>query len=520
MDRRLRQFALPSFPDLLFASLLTAVFGRSAGLETLLADGDTGWHIRTGEWILRARRVPHHDLFSFSRSGAPWTAWEWLSDVVFAQLYRWHGLTAVAGACAMVLCLAAACLCAWLLARGVGLWLALAVTFAATSISTVHYLARPHVFSILLFTVCLWILDRDRSEHGRAVWWLAPLTALWCNLHGGFTLWIAALLLRVMASALERDRCACRRYARLAAVCSAATLINPYGWNLHRHIAEYLASPWILNHVQEFQPPSIRSENLLVFAVALVLGTALAARRVARGQWFGPLLLWALALAALRSARHVPLFAVAAAPVIADECAALWRSFALSRGRRAPVRIFWDSGQDLCRRGAVTPWAAVLGALVFALRIAPVRDFPAVSFPVAAITASEPLLTAFPGTPRILTSDQWGDYLIFRLYPHQRVFFDGRSDFYGEALGNDYQALLDAGPRARELLERYGFDLALLPHDWALERVLENDGGWQRIYRDNVASVFQRLKNRSDPPIDNCMDPMASIRAADARERK
>ncbi len=33
----------------------------------------------------------------------------------------------------------------------------------------------------------------------------------------------------------------------------------------------------------------------------------------------------------------------------------------------------------------------------------------------------------------IFTFDQWGDYLIYRLYPRTRVFIDGRSDFYGAA---------------------------------------------------------------------------------------
>src|SRR5205814_8960210 len=32
---------------------------------------------------------------------------------------------------------------------------------------------------------------------------------------------------------------------------------------------------------------------------------------------------------------------------------------------------------------------------------------------------------------RVFTSDQWGDYLIYRFYPDQQGFIDGRSDFYG-----------------------------------------------------------------------------------------
>src|ERR1035441_7117100 len=33
---------------------------------------------------------------------------------------------------------------------------------------------------------------------------------------------------------------------------------------------------------------------------------------------------------------------------------------------------------------------------------------------------------------RIFTNDEWGDYLIYRLYPGHQVYVDGRSDFYGD----------------------------------------------------------------------------------------
>jgi hypothetical protein len=482
----------PAFPDFVFASLLAAVACRGRGLETLLTDGDTGWHIRTGQWILQSGAVPRHDLFSFSRPHAPWTAWEWLADVCFAKLYAWHGLTAVSGACAVLLCLATAILVSLLLARGTGLWLATGSALAAASASTIHYLARPHVFSILLFAVGLWLLDRDRRRPTRLMWLLPAVTALWCNLHGGFLLWLAVLWLLVVAAALGRDRAACVRYAWLATACSAATLLNPYGWNLHRHIVEYLASGWIMSAVQEFQPPQIRSENMFVFAALLVAAVALASRSAGRGGWFEPLLVWALAIAALRSARHVPFFAMAAAVTIAGECALWWRDRAAVLPARSTVRILWETGLQFGRRSTLTVWSVLLAAALFGLAIPAVSDFPADRFPVRALAATGTVLAPNGPRPRILTSDQWADYLIFHLFPRQQVFFDGRSDFYGERLGTDYQALLNSSARASQVLDRHRFDLALLPHDWPLERVLERDAGWTCIYRDSVAALFAR----------------------------
>src|SRR6266576_2357591 len=86
---------LPSLTDFAFLTPMAFLFGRMDGVKTLLSDCDTGWHIRTGEWILANHQAPAHDIFSFSKPGEPWFAWEWLSDVVLAKLSALGGLQAV-----------------------------------------------------------------------------------------------------------------------------------------------------------------------------------------------------------------------------------------------------------------------------------------------------------------------------------------------------------------------------------------------------------------------------------------
>src|SRR5512143_2961207 len=147
-----RRWFAPSLTDVLFCALVAVTCARPASQEALLADGDPGWQIRTGDLILSAHAVPSADPFSFTRPGERWFAWEWLSDALFAGLARAGGLRMVAAFAGVVLCLSAALLLAWMLRRGAGLWIGLAVTLAAASASTVHSLARPHVFSILFYT--------------------------------------------------------------------------------------------------------------------------------------------------------------------------------------------------------------------------------------------------------------------------------------------------------------------------------------------------------------------------------
>ena len=63
---------LPSLTDAAFLMPILFLFLRMGGATGMLGDGDTGWHVRTGEWIMANGRVPHEDMFSYTRAGQPW----------------------------------------------------------------------------------------------------------------------------------------------------------------------------------------------------------------------------------------------------------------------------------------------------------------------------------------------------------------------------------------------------------------------------------------------------------------
>ncbi|MBI3471162.1 MAG: hypothetical protein HY013_07385, partial [Candidatus Solibacter usitatus] len=245
----------PSLSDFLFSAFLVWMFATGAGWKALLGDGDTGWHIRTGEYILDRGQVPHGDIFSFTKFGEPWFAWEWLSDVALAGLHRSWGLKGVVLLAGVVLATLAAILFQHMLWRGANLFISLLLTLLAMGAASVHYLARPHIFTLLLVAASLWVLERDRRRPDGWVWALAPLA----NLHGGFLAILASIGMVGGGYALKwltgeaEAKSRFLRYLGLGAVCAAGTLVNPYGYQLHVHIAQYLRSSWILEAVEEFQ---------------------------------------------------------------------------------------------------------------------------------------------------------------------------------------------------------------------------------------------------------------------------
>ena len=484
--------------DLFFIALVSWLFIFAAsGWKSLLGDGDTGWHIRAGQYILAHHAVPTVDLFSFSRAGAPWFAWEWLTDVMYAALFQMGGLKAIVLASGLMIGLFATIVLRYTLWRGAHMLVALFTTLLAAGAASMHFLARPHLFTLLLVPVCFWVLEADRRTKTRWLWALIPITAVWANLHGGFVIFLALIALLVAGTALEAwlgapHWPAVRRYGLLLLGCSLASVINPYGVQLHIHIFEYLRADWIKNIVQEFQAPTFRNEGQLQYEALLVggliaIGFLVRKRRCTEALW-----ILFLAHASLISVRHAPIYAAVAAPFIACELSEWWSASAARMKKSQAWRILHQLGTDLSpgfRRTSVWPALFILALVLMDAPLKWPRDFPSVMFPTAMIHQHADLVA----TGRLLTTDQWGDYIIYSYYPRQKVYVDGRSDFYGETLANQYLHLLQGAYDWRAIMDRNGFDVALLPAQWPLSSLLKQDASWRVVADDHSSVLFRRL---------------------------
>ena len=60
------------------------------------------------------------------------------------------------------------------------------IVLLAIASSQIHWLARPHIFSLLLMTIWYFLLDQYQQRNRNYLYLLPPLMLLWVNLHGGF----------------------------------------------------------------------------------------------------------------------------------------------------------------------------------------------------------------------------------------------------------------------------------------------------------------------------------------------
>jgi hypothetical protein len=502
---------LPSFTDLAFLTPILFLYARGDGAKTLLGDADTGWHLRTGQWILEHGRVPNVDIFSFTKAGQPWFAWEWLWDVMFGWLNLHWGLASVALVNTVLVgtIFALVYKLAWWKSRNV--LASIAVTLAAIAGSAPHWLARPHLCTWLFTILSYWLLERDRAAKSRAVLWLPALMVLWTNLHGGF---VAGLMLlgayaagEMVAAAIETDAgertrawASARRYALLMAACAAASLINPYGWSLHVHIAKYLTDTSIQSGIAEFLPYSFQHPLAKFVEAILLLAGVAAAWNVYHRRFVYAILLLMWAHAGLFSKRHLPIFLIIAAPIIAASVTELCASFGdvkvaewVRRMARTVAGLNAEAGAiERIGRIPVVVGASVLAlAGLFWLRASDnfQASFDAKKFPVQAAE----MLRGPQYASGVFSTDQWGDYLIYSHYPNQKVFIDGRSDFYGDKFADRYLDVVDAKWNWEKPLDRYSVQTVLLPVDTPVASVLKQSSRWRVIYDDRTAILFARV---------------------------
>jgi hypothetical protein len=506
---------MPSLSDLAFLTPILVLFWCTTGVGWLLTDSDTGWHIRAGEWMLKNRRVPATDLFSFTKAGQPWFAWEWLSDVLMAGIHRDFGLAGIVLVSLLLLGTTSVYVYRSTLAESGHRVIAIVLTGLAMSASTVHWLARPHLVTPFFAALFCWVLNRTERKRIPAIVWTLPLLTIpWVNLHGGFFVGIVLLITYAIgASAGELALGArhnawvrARKYLLTAGACAIASLVNPYGYRLHVHVAQYLGASFYLQRISEFQSIDFHSFTAAYFETLLVLAIAAALWHLLTGRWVQVLLLLSWSHLALFSARNTPIFAVVAAPGI-GLAVREWLEYARSRwplewpgkftASLAELEAGLRSIANIHRRGH---WHFVpcFGVLVLALLLTRVKalhpEFDRNRFPVDATTFLSQKKSE-PPPIRLYSSWQWGGYLIYRLWPSFNVFDDGRTDFYGPAFIEEGLRAWDACPDWANILSRYRVNAALLPVDSALATVLRERRDWKPVYQDHVAVLFERTEN-------------------------
>jgi len=478
---------LPRLRDVFFFAICAGIM--LMGPRLFHMDGDLGRHITIGNVILEQRHIPTTDMFSHTMKGEPLTPHEWLAQVSFALAHGWLGLDGVVILSASILALAFTLLYQELVRTGVNPLLAILLSLFAAAVSSVHFLARPHIFTILFLASWTPIVMRlERGEDPRGAYLLPLIMLVWVNTHGafiaGFVVWGAALAGAVWE--WTRKRLPLGPIKRLTAAGTAsalAVLINPSGVNVVETSLGYLQNDYLVGHTQEYLPPNFHNSGFLPFLILLsvmIYCLGIGWKRLRPSE---ALLAAGWTAMSLYSARNIPLFAIVVTPILAP---------ALETGL-GDIKGFAQIGgrlrqMETSARGFLWPilLIAALAAISMGGLLGSYNSYRAEVFPVQAMD----WLETNPQEGNMFNYFTWGGYILYRGWPQNLVFIDGQTDFYGEALTREYEQVITRQNGWEAILKKYDVNWTILPLAAPLNASLL-EAGWTILYEDETAVILR-----------------------------
>lgn len=473
---------------------------------------DFWWHLKMGQVILENGAIPRTDIFSFTAAGKLFVVQNWLSEIILYLLYRFGGGALLISFNTVLFVAVIFILWRMSLQLSHSLW---ASIFAAVVVALCMPVnIRPQVFSVLFFTLFYWILGSGKQTTSKRVYWLPILMILWVNMHGAFLLGLALIAVFLIVESIQwrvrAVRCGgsngekCIHLGSAFVLSLAATLVNPEGYAVYQYIGIVVNDTSSRLFVSEWQPPHIMEAAgiVLYFIPFLLTANALILSRER------PLLIdWVLftvfAMFGITALRNCAWFQLISAPILArhlplvpwQAVKGLWRPESF---KRSWFTLTEDSGRlrkiNLALSGLLIVLTLISSPWWRSLRNG--ENLLDKQTPVGAANyISERRLEG-----NIYHPQAYGDYLLWKLWPSQRVFFDGRVHLYGEEFVRQYFRIQEDSSW-EQIMAEYSIDLMLLDKKMyekaghkrlSLLDKARKSSNWHVIFEDDISVLLAK----------------------------
>ncbi len=304
-------------------------------------DYDFWWHIATGRYIVDNGHLPNADPISFTsvlpensnlypeREKFILTQY-WLAQSLMYVLYQKFGATGIGLLRTILLLGALYAVYRALNKRGVAPYITYLSLFLAASSLNRFFGDRPVLFTICFSVVCFVMVDDFVRKKSKAFYFLPILMLAWANLHGGFILGIAIVLvfMAIECAKLIFGRSSFTTKEKIIffsvlLLAIGASGINPNGFfafqiafskeyaPFYQGIQEY-QSPFFISKMQFASPDYAYLSALFLFPVILIL----------RNRKFNPahfILLIFLAAESISAGRFAVYYGLIASLVLGNE---------------------------------------------------------------------------------------------------------------------------------------------------------------------------------------------------------
>jgi len=473
---------------------------------------DFFWHLSLGKWMFATNSFLTHDIFSLAFSGKLWLNNTWVFDgltyLIFSQ-WSYVGL----GLFRFIIFLSSY----WILLKVMlikkeksGFLFALSILLF--TVPVIRNFLRPEITAPLFIALFLYALYSYKYRASKLVFLLPILEILWTNTHGSFQIGVALIsiffgaeLIRSLVRYRSNVFSIFKHNPRiLVLLCiglaaAAATLMNPIGVEIHRFAVDMLADKETLANVQEWAPVpwqlflTLPINDTLPFILIgwmslltliykartlwKMTGTTL---RFIENFFFEDVLLFLLLLvSAMQYVRGTHIFTIIAAVIFVKNVSYWPRMY-----RALSVSVL----------GSTIVFALCFGFTVYAQHSGLKLNTGPSQFQIAKESIDFVLDNKLSGN--YLNEYADGSELIWLLYPHYKVFIDGRSAnvydgrFYWYYRNASNEKIFDI------LAKQYNLNFAIANNGWNIADTLIKKN-WKLVFFDNRESIYVKSSDEN-----------------------
>jgi len=409
------------------------------------ADPDYFGHLKFGQTIFEMRSIPKTDFFSYTAKGLPWTNHEWLSEVIFWIVY--YNFSDIGFMILRIFIGLLFCYFLWKILNKENILAAILTYLLVLFAINPYWHFRPQIFTFLFFAVLLWAILQKK------IWYIPLIFIFWANLHGGFVSGLVLLFLSIFY-----NRGNIKKYIIVFFLSVTATLLNPYGLNLWFFIIRAFFNPYTREFICDWRPLLFFHNNIIVFVIAFCLCLYLIVK-IGKNS-FDVLAATVYLFLSLSSSRHIPFFLIVSSVIVS--------------------RLLGKKLANLNTEGKIL--ILIIGMSFTTLLVNPKTSIriDKKEYPVNAVN----FIKSKDYTGNIYCEFDWGEYIIWYMYPGMKVSIDGRYDtVYPIEFIKEVFEGRDEIPQGSDFILIYTYNPLL--------KKLENSSKWNKIYSDNVAVLFK-----------------------------
>lgn len=472
---------------------------------------DFWWHLKMGEVIATTGSIPHVDTFSFTAAGRPFVLQNWLGELIYYATYR-------AGGFPLLVFLGTAITVAGFLLM---YRLCLDATPNRRIVAVIGFLAslgnygflRPQTYSFLLFAAFYFVLTQYRDRRRDRLWLLPILMVLWVNLHGAFVLGLGIIAIYIGCESCRRfihpsrsDALSTAQIRKLVLVlffCGAATLLNPEGYRIYDYVRAVMLDPGSQQLVAEWRPPRVNDLlGFLLFYCPFFVGLFTFVHARVRPDLTETVLFFGFAFLGLTAIRNAAWFSTVAYPLIARYLPLLDFRPLQSLRRFEPIDRFLEPPNPMSDTSDIPSLGNGLLLIAAVLLLASQSPWIRPRLSDASLLAQQiptgaaEFIQKQGFTGRMFHPQEFGDYFMWRLWPQQKTFVDGRVHLFSLDFLEQYNRTIE-NPLSTDLLDRWNIQYMMLSKVGAQTRpqaiqAIEHSGAWKKLYEDDVAVLFEK----------------------------